>query len=374
LRFCPTWPLNVAVRVASRFASQLIAWFRVNKRDLPWRRTRDPYAIHVSEVMLQQTQVKTVIPYWERWMRELPTIRSLARAKPERVLKLWEGLGYYSRARNLQKAAQEIVAKHGGIFPNTFQAILELPGIGRYTAGAIGSIAFGLPTPIVDGNVARVLARYLGIRGDPKNRETSAALWETAGALVKSAHEDNACGELNEALMELGATVCLPRQPRCDDCPAQKKCFAWKNGNVNELPEVAARVATRARVFRAALVRDGDGIWMRQRPEGVVNGGFWELPNVEAFGEGPEASFNRDFGGAKSGLERLCDVKHTITRYRMVLEVYGGFGSASSGCKLLLPKDFNKVPIVNAHRKALARLGLIGASKEYTAKNLMETG
>src|SRR3954465_332219 len=154
----------------------LLHWFDKNARDLPWRRTRDPYAIWISEVMLQQTQVKTVIPYWERWMRELPTVARLAKAKPERVLKLWEGLGYYSRARNLQKAAQLIIAEHDRVFPREFEKVLDLPGIGRYTAGAICSIAFGAPKPIVDGNVARVLARYLGIRGDPKSSETNAAL------------------------------------------------------------------------------------------------------------------------------------------------------------------------------------------------------
>src|SRR5690349_4448454 len=196
-----------------KIVQALLAWFAANARELPWRRTKDPYAIHVSEIMLQQTQVKTVIPYWERWMRELPTIEALAKAKPDRVLKLWEGLGYYSRARNLQKAAQLILAGHDGVFPGDLEKILGLPGIGPYTAGAISSIAFGLPAPIVDGNVTRVLARYLGIRGDPKSRETKNALWEAAGRLVNAAHDLNACGDFNEALMELGATVCLPHQP-----------------------------------------------------------------------------------------------------------------------------------------------------------------
>ena len=355
--------VEYAVRAASRFASQLIAWFRENKRDLPWRRTRDPYAIWVSEIMLQQTQVKTVIPYWERWMRELPTVRSLAKAQPDRVLKLWEGLGYYSRARNLQKAAHVIVANHRGLFPNDFESILGLPGIGRYTAGAIGSIAFGLPTPIVDGNVARVLTRYLGIFGDPKSRATSAALWAAAGALVKAAHETNACGDLNEGLMELGATVCLPKQPLCHACPVRARCFAWRNGKTDGLPEIAARPVAVERVFRAALIREGEGIWMRRRPAGVVNAGFWELPNVEASGEAVEASLARMFGRKKLRVKRLCDVKHTITRFRMVLEVYDGFSNALADCKLLCINDFNTLPIVNAHRKALTRLGLIAAPK-----------
>jgi A/G-specific adenine glycosylase len=347
------------VRAASCFASQLVAWFRLNKRDLPWRRTSDPYAIWVSEIMLQQTQVKTVIPYWERWIRELPSVAALAKAKPERVLKLWEGLGYYSRVRNLQKAAQQIVQKHGGVFPSRFEEILELPGVGRYTAGAIGSIAFGLATPIVDGNVARVLARYLGLRGDPKSRETNAALWESAARLVKAAHDFGACGDLNEALMELGATVCLPRQSECVRCPVQQKCFARKNGQTGELPEIAARPASEARVFRAALIRRGGKILVRQRPEGVVNAGFWELPNIEAGRETPAQSFQRLFGGSEFSSERLCDVKHTIMRFRISLEIFALEAGRGSDCKWLKTINLGSVPLVNAHRRALAKLGYL---------------
>jgi A/G-specific adenine glycosylase len=350
----------------------LIAWFARHKRDLPWRRTRDPYAIWISEVMLQQTQVKTVIPFWERWMRELPTIARLAKAKPDRVLKLWEGLGYYSRARNLQKAARLIVAEHGGIFPKEFEQILELPGIGRYTAGAIGSIAFGLPTPIVDGNVARVLSRYFGIRGDPKSPETNATLWENAERLVKAAQEENGCGALNEALMELGATVCLPKQPACERCPVRIRCFAWKNGKTSGLPEIAARARAETRLFRAALVREGEGVWMRRRPQGVVNAGFWELPNVEAKGETPQESFASLFCGKTLEVRRLCDVKHTITRFRMILEVFEALSGPPSGCKLLFRNDFRRIPIVSAHRKVLARIGLVEGPKPQAAKHLME--
>ncbi|HUS35334.1 MAG TPA: A/G-specific adenine glycosylase [Verrucomicrobiae bacterium] len=347
------------MRAASRFASQLVTWFRVNKRDLPWRCTRDPYAIWVSEVMLQQTQVKTVIPYWERWMRELPTIQSLARIKPERVLKLWEGLGYYSRARNLQKAAQQIVAKHGGIFPNSYEAILELPGIGRYTAGAIGSIAFGLPTPIVDGNVARVRTRYLGLRGDPKSRETSAALWESAEKLVSAAREQNACRELNEGLMELGATICLPNQPNCGVCPVSSRCFAFKNDATARFPEVARRKKSETRIFRAALITVGDKILLRQREDGSVNGGFWELPNLEAKGESPSESLHLLVGKPKFNFTRLCDVKHTIMNHRITTEVFALYGAGAEVGKLFGVSNLNAMPLVSAHRKALVKLGYL---------------
>ena len=167
----------------------LLGWFAAHARDLPWRRTRDPYAIWVSEIMLQQTQVKTVIPYWNRWLRELPDIAALAAATPERIHKLWEGLGYYTRVRNMQKAAQVIVAEHGGVFPSRYEDILALPGIGPYTAGAVGSIAFNQPVPILDGNVIRVLTRLFGIAGNPKDKATNGQLWELAGQLVRAAQD-----------------------------------------------------------------------------------------------------------------------------------------------------------------------------------------
>src|SRR6185295_14716870 len=177
-----------------RLVPLILTWFSANARDLPWRRTRDPYAIWVSEIMLQQTQVKTVIPYWERWMRELPTIQSAAKASPAKLHKLWEGLGYYTRVRNLQKAAQQIIAEHEGTFPQTFDDILALPGIGRYTAGAIASIAFNQPHPILDGNVIRVLTRIFGIRENPREKKTNAKLWRIAHELVKAATKPEISG------------------------------------------------------------------------------------------------------------------------------------------------------------------------------------
>src|SRR5262245_131785 len=174
----------------------LLRWFSENARDLPWRRTRDPYAIWVSEIMLQQTQVKTVLPYWQRWMRELPSIRAVSRATPEKIHKLWEGLGYYTRVRNLQRAARIVLEKHDGIFPARFDDMLALPGIGRYTAGAICSIAFNQPTPILDGNVIRVLTRIFGISENPREKETNAHLWELADELVRGSRRGNEADRL----------------------------------------------------------------------------------------------------------------------------------------------------------------------------------
>ena len=329
----------------SKLVALLLAWFAQNARDLPWRRTRDPYAIWVSEIMLQQTQVKTVIPYWERWMRELPTIESLAKAKPEKIHKLWEGLGYYTRVRNMQKAAQEIVAKgssrreeaqnrseppHVGCyeFPNTFDEVLALPGIGRYTAGAICSIAFNQPTPILDGNVIRVLTRVFGISENPREKKANARLWELAQQLVTHATRNTEhaapCSHLNQSLMELGALICTPREPKCLVCPIAKHCFALQKNRVGELPNLDKRPAATARRFAAFVVERGGKFLVRQRPEGVVNAHLWEFPNVELNGEpvNPSVAVKELFGFAPAEVKALCTIKHSITRYRITVEAF----------------------------------------------------
>ncbi|MEK7706965.1 MAG: A/G-specific adenine glycosylase, partial [Verrucomicrobiota bacterium] len=243
-----------------KLVTPLLSWFSTNARDLPWRRTRDPYGIWVSEIMLQQTQVKTVIPYWERWMRELPTVHAAAKASPAKLHKLWEGLGYYTRVRNLQRAAQQIITPHAPFsksrrrrgnesqtakkletshvvsykFPENFDDILALPGIGRYTAGAIASMAFNQPHSILDGNVIRVLTRLFGIATNPREKKTNAQLWRIAEELVVHATRNTqhvaACSHLNQSLMELGALICTPRSPNCPACPAQKLCVAFREG------------------------------------------------------------------------------------------------------------------------------------------------
>jgi A/G-specific adenine glycosylase len=332
----------------------LLNWFSANARDLPWRRTRDPYAIWVSEIMLQQTQVKTVIPYWERWLRALPTIEAAAKASPDRIHKLWEGLGYYTRARNLQQAAKQIVETHGGKFPQTFDDVLALPGIGRYTAGAICSIAFNQPKPILDGNVIRVLTRIFGIGENPKEKETNARLWKLAEALVsntggarlrraqtsftgnptnhKKSHgstesrptENTNCPFLNQSLMELGALVCTPRNPQCRICPVKKLCVAFRENRINELPNLGKRETTTARHFVAFVAEQNGRFLVRQRPAGVVNAHLWEFPNVEILNGkfNPKLIAKNVLGVEPSGIEPLCTVKHSITRYRITLEAF----------------------------------------------------
>ena len=279
----------------------LLDWFAANARDLPWRRTRDPYAIWVSEIMLQQTQVKTVIPFWERWLSELPTIEAAAKAPSAKIHKLWEGLGYYTRVRNLQKAALVIVEKHGGKFPGKFDEVLALPGIGRYTAGAICSIAFNQPKPILDGNVIRVLTRIFGIGENPKEKTTNARLWQLAEELVLTHHAKhrkirgrakNSASHFNQSLMELGALVCTPRNPQCLICPVNKFCIAFKENRTEELPNLGKREAATARTFFAFVIERNGKFLVRQRPVGVVNAHLWEFPNVETNGKKKDAEGN----------------------------------------------------------------------------------
>ncbi|HEY1662879.1 MAG TPA: A/G-specific adenine glycosylase [Verrucomicrobiae bacterium] len=342
----------------------LFLWYAENARDLPWRRTHDPYAIWVSEIMLQQTQVITVIPFWEHWMHELPTIKAVANAKPNKIHKLWEGLGYYTRARNLQKAAQTIVREHGGQFPSRFDDVLALPGVGRYTAGAICSIAFNQPMPILDGNVIRVLTRTFGIAKDPREKETNQLLWQIAEELVHRAHDTkakNACSHLNQSLMELGALICTPRNPQCTICPAKKLCLAFREDRIAELPNTGKRAAATARQF-IAFVIDRDGKFLvRQRPAGVVNAHLWEFPNLETNGEkkSPAACFKLHFEFAPTSLESLCSFKHSITRYRITLEAF----RVKLSKDLKIPagtwqtkRQLERLAFTSAHKKILAHL------------------
>ena len=382
----------------------LLDWFSAHARDLPWRRTRDPYAIWVSEIMLQQTQVKTVIPYWNRWMRELPTIQAAAKASPAKIHKLWEGLGYYTRVRNLQKAAQQIVENHGGRFPQNFDEVLALPGIGRYTAGAICSIAFNQPTPILDGNVIRVLTRVFGIGENPREKKTNARLWQLAEQLVLHAsrftfhvsrpqprtrtRDENgdekvpACSHLNQSLMELGALICAPRNPQCGICPVKKLCVAFREDRIESLPNLGTREAATTRRFVAFVVEKNGRFLVRQRPPGVVNAHLWEFPNVEVAVSVPPAAIRlaqaaKNLGFELHNAKPLCTIKHSITRYRITLEAFwvhlGGTSYTSPRPKRIKskahrarPSDNNGVwlPLVkldslaltSAHRKILKRL------------------
>lgn len=360
----------------------LLRWFATSARDLPWRCTSDPYAIWVSEIMLQQTQVKTVIPYWERWMKRFPGVEVLAATPMNDVLKLWEGLGYYSRARQLHKAAQIIAAEHAGVFPRDFNAVLALPGIGRYTAGAICSIAFNQPTPILDGNVIRVLTRVHGVGKSPKDKETNRHLWQLAGALVSIAGScrtpaRKVCSDFNQALMELGALVCTPRNPDCGKCPLRRNCHAHLNGRQHELPNLGPRPSVTLQRFAAFVIECDGHFLVRQRPDGVHNAQLWEFPNIEVTNplterEGGSTNTRSSkldllsglskecLGQSVRHLESFCTIKHTITRYRITIEVFRGElprrCSMPGGAKWLRLVEMEKLPFPSAHRRILVRL------------------
>jgi A/G-specific adenine glycosylase len=349
----------------------LPGWFASKARDLPWRHTRDPYAIWVSEVMLQQTQVKTVLPYWRRWMRALPHLESLAEADMPQLHKLWEGLGYYNRVLNLRKAARLIVERHGGRFPTEFDAVLELPGIGPYTAGAICSIAFDQPRPILDGNIIRVLTRLFGISGNARDGETNRRLWRLSHRLVTKAastepHRSGASSRFNQSLMELGALVCTPRQPRCEECPVATGCYALKHDRVETLPNLGPRAGMVQRRFAAFLVCRESRFLVRQRPAGGINAHLWEFPNLEMPGpkEPPQDAARRLLGMTPTAIALRGTLKHSITRSRISLEVFGVEGITSApaplGGQWLTHRQMARRPFTAAHKKILERFVSVG--------------
>ncbi|HNQ89338.1 MAG TPA: A/G-specific adenine glycosylase [Verrucomicrobiota bacterium] len=347
---------------------QLLAWYRAQARDLPWRQTTDPYAIWVSEVMLQQTQVRTVLRYWRRWMRALPDLEALARASESRLLRLWEGLGYYSRARRLQAAARLVFERHAGVFPREADELRALPGIGRYTAGAIASIAFDRPAPAVDGNVARVLARLFGLEGRQGSAALNGVLWDRAAALVRMADRrrrgprDRACAAINQALMELGALVCTPRKPDCGACPVRSCCRAFAEGRTDQLPRRREVPPPEVRRRIAVVIEVCGRVWIRRRAAGGVNAGLWEFPEFELSGQARGAGVvARALGCRSAGVRRLGRIRHSITRYRIELDVV-----RVDGLRGMVPGDgegrwahraeLERLPFTAAHRRIVRLL------------------
>ncbi len=305
------------------FRRRLLDWFRRNARDLPWRRTRDPYHIWVSEIMLQQTQVATVVPYFERFLRAFPTIDRLAHAPEERVLRLWEGMGYYRRARQLHRAAREIMERHGGQFPSSVHEVRALPGIGRYTAGAILSIAADARLPILEANTIRLFSRLLAFAEDPTSRDGQKVLWNFAEEILPAAR----VGEFNQALMELGSLVCKPRDPACPSCPVAAQCPTFASGRQSEIP--AAPKSKKYESTHEACV----AIWRRGRVllrhcgEGERWSGLWDFPRFVVADRGDLkqqliSGVLRQCGVSIVPGERLATIKHGVTRFRITLDCY----------------------------------------------------
>ena len=300
----------------------LLRWFHANARDLPWRRTNDPYAVWVSEIMLQQTQVATVIDYFNRFMKRFPTVEKLARAKQDTVLKMWEGLGYYSRGRNLHKAAQLIVSDYDGHLPDTIEELQKIPGIGRYTAGAILSIAGNQRLPILEGNTQRVFSRWISMRGSISDRQTINLLWQVAETMLPR----NEPGTFNQAAMELGALVCTPKNPSCDQCPLSRICRARRDGVQAEIPGKVSNVRYEDRTEYALLLGKDDRYLLRPLPSTGRWAGLWDFPRTTTESYSSVEAAAKHLSGA-IGIDvapkhHVTTIRHSVTKYRISLHVH----------------------------------------------------
>ncbi|MEK7747740.1 MAG: A/G-specific adenine glycosylase [Nitrospirota bacterium] len=305
----------------STFSTRLLHWYRKNGRDLPWRKTTDPYTIWVSEILLQQTQVTTVIPYYHRFLDRFPTVHALALASIDDVLKCWQGLGYYARARHLSLAAKKVVCEHNGKVPSSFDDLVSLPGIGRSTAGAILNIAFGQRHPILDGNVKRVLSRYFCILGDLKEKNNLATLWQHAEAILPPKNADL----FTQAIMDLGATICVPKSPNCTACPVSRGCLAYQKGLAHKLPEKTAKKKVPHYDFIAAIIYSGKKVLIKKRPEKGLLGGLWEFPGGKFIGDGEiNALVEKEIGQCVSLSPLDVKIQHAFTHFKMTLHLFSG--------------------------------------------------
>ena len=357
-KIAPVSILKVPAAQKPKFKRRMLSWFAERKRDLPWRRTRDPYRIWLSEIMLQQTRVAAVIPYYEKFLAAFPNLAALARARTDRVLANWAGLGYYSRARNLQRAAREMVARQGGEFPREYGAALALPGIGRYTAAAVLSIAYDAPHAVLDGNVARVLARLGALRGDLRVPATWRKLEATAQDLLAC----HAPGDWNQAMMELGATVCTPKSPRCTECPVQQWCQARKLGIAEQLPFERKKRATVEITLAAAVLVDSKGrtlLFRQPDGDGALFSRMWQFPALEITSARSWKTlvrhFQRKFGLPKGvKIVPLAAARHTVTFRSIRLEPYlvpVAELPNVPGTRIVPLAQILRLPISNATRK-----------------------
>lgn len=361
-------------RSLATLQSRLLTWFRAHQRDLPWRESRDPYRIWVAEIMLQQTRIAAVLPYYERFLRRFSDVQSLAIARQSEVLKLWSGLGYYSRARNLHAAAKQIVSQHDANFPREFDAALSLPGIGRYTAAAVLSIAYDAPLAVLDGNVARVLARLAAVRGDLRAPRTWQNLSEAAQCLL--ACKD--ASDWNQALMELGETVCTPQSPRCAVCPIRRWCRAYAQDLVDEIPEPRRKRAAVNVKIAAAILRDPQGRTLLVKDPGahdhVLFSRMWQFPAVEVKRDASSdlaKHLRATLGVTGIALEALPEARHGVTFRNVTLlpflaridkmpTIPGENGTRS---RILRLDRLSQLPISSATRKVAAAADFVSREK-----------
>lgn len=345
----------------SEVRSRLLDWYDANRRDLPWRRTRDPYRILIAEVLLQRTRIVSGTPYYERFLARFPTVRDLADASLDDVLAVWEGLGFYGRARNLHAAARAVVERFGGEIPRSFEALESLPGMGPYTAGAVASIAFSVPVPAVDGNVTRVIARLFRIREDVRKGSAVRRIAEIAARLVSPDRP----GAFNQAVMELGATVCTPTSPACSRCPLEVLCLARAAGEERQLPVRASSRRSPTVPVAFGLVQSDDRVLLVRRPSGGLLAGLWAFPGGEVPPGGDPRKGLASLVEAQTGLrvrvhDEAARITHAFSHRRWSGPIYRceirADARPAEDARWMSRRDVRSVPMVSFHRKILESL------------------
>ena len=333
------------------FAELLLRWYDQHARVLPWRGIHNAYHTWVSETMLQQTRVETVLAYFDRFIRRFPTVEALAAAPEDEVLKLWEGLGYYSRARNLHKGAQQVVAEHGGVIPSDLKELLKISGIGEYTAGAIASIAYDEPVPAVDGNVIRVVSRVKGIRENVGIPSVKRRIAQEAAALVPQSRP----GDFNQAMMDLGATICVPGTPSCERCPVSALCDAYREGDAEDIPELPRKNPPRVIDYDLCLIFNGDRVLMRQRTETMLQG-LWVYPMVEDHHTEKQLAplVEKRIGVPVTDIQTAGEAKHIFTHqvWQMKLYIMHTSAEAPAGWRFVTMEEMQQLTIPTAVKKA----------------------
>ncbi len=358
-------------RVLARLRRKLLTWFDAHRRDLPWRTTRDPYPIWVSEVMLQQTTVAAVVPFFERFLAAFPTLPDLAAADEQTVLRQWAGLGYYRRARHLHASAKRIVAEHGGRFPDDPDLVADLPGVGRYILGAVLSQAFDRKLPIVEANSLRVLSRWFAYPGDPRVGEGKKWVWSAAEMVLP----EKRVGDFNQAMMELGSQVCTPTRPRCEECPVSAECLAFRNGLQLQIPPPPAAKEITPIQEVAVIVRDGAKILLCQRPELAKRwAGMWEVPHAERLPEESDAVAALRICRELTGFEvapgnEILTIRHAVTRFAITMvcveaALVGGIFHAGvyRHSEWVTVADLDRFPVSSPQRRMMQVLHKLPAS------------
>jgi A/G-specific adenine glycosylase len=350
---------TLAIPEKEKIQNKLLQWFTKNARDLPWRKTQDPYAIWVSEIMLQQTQVPTVIPYYQKFLKTFPTIRHLAKADLSKVLKIWEGLGYYSRARNLYYAAQIVLSHFRGKVPDSLKDLLSLPGIGRSTAGAILSFAYNKEAPVLDGNAKRVFSRLFAISGNPARGKVESFLWQISASLIPKDHSN----PFNQALMDLGSMICTPKEPRCLSCPLKNLCQGYLSGKPERYPPRTIKKTIPHITAVSAIIEKDKKVLLHQRPPKGLLGGLWEFPNWKI--EETERLGNyikKEIGMNVKVKESIGTFQQTYSHFKLTLHVYHCQTSNAKGKGRWVPiRKLPLFPMSRIHRRIAQTIQVRGS-------------